>query len=186
LLLADWGRCLLFSRLCRDNNLSREEQIARKYEYYLLVRGPERDPSSGELAITGADLEDARVNEGDPQHPVITFHWNKQGADRFYHLTSTNLPTRLFDEQLARHIAVILDGQILVAPSVQTAIRADVAMMGVSRQPRRTGWSPFSEPGRCRPACGRCLLVRPLFNHNASDNDGVPEWLPVGGASLAR
>ena len=119
-----YGSMLLYSRACENAKLSRDERETKKYEYFFLTRLPERDEDSGEeLAVSGRDLTQVS-NTLDPftGGPQVAFNFNKRGADRLYRLTSQNTPGPE-ENRFPRHLAMILDGQIVSAPTIQSAIR---------------------------------------------------------------
>jgi hypothetical protein len=122
--LIAYGSTLSYSRGCENQKLSEEQRQARKFEYFLLTRLAERDEETGEdLVVTGRDLKDA-MGLPDPTSGrlEVSFSLNKRGADRMYRLTSQNSPG-LEDNRFSRHMAIILDGQIVSAPTIQSAIR---------------------------------------------------------------
>lgn len=70
--------------------------------------------------ITGRLLRDARpsvTNEG----MVVEFEWTPEGGDKFYDLTSKNY---------RRQLAIILDGVVISAPSIDAAIRTSGHIRG--------------------------------------------------------
>lgn len=64
--------------------------------------------------MTGRLLRDARPNLNDDGQMVVSFEWSPEGGDKFYDLTSKNY---------RRQLAVILDGVVIQAPSINSAIR---------------------------------------------------------------
>jgi preprotein translocase subunit SecD len=88
----------------------------------LLTRDPEPDK-----AITGRHLIWAKTGE-DQGWPVVHFRLNKVGGDLCYDLTSLNRP----DEETGfkRHLAIILDGRIVSAPSISAPFRSEAMIAG--------------------------------------------------------
>ncbi|MBI4343493.1 MAG: protein translocase subunit SecD [Candidatus Omnitrophica bacterium] len=63
--------------------------------------------------LTGAILSDAYVDAGELGLPEVSFHLNKEGAKAFGRLTGTNINRRL---------AIVLDGKVQSAPTIQSRI----------------------------------------------------------------
>ncbi|HEV3144852.1 MAG TPA: hypothetical protein VGZ47_13265, partial [Gemmataceae bacterium] len=124
LVLRSYGSTLLYSRLCENVKLSEEQRQTKKLEYFLLTRLPERAEDTAEkLSVTGQDL----MHVGSFPDPTsadtrIEFQFNKRGGERMHRLTSQNTPGPE-DSNFRRHLAIILDGQIVSAPTLQSAIR---------------------------------------------------------------
>ena len=73
--------------------------------------------------ITGNMLASANPTLGGQTggQPVVAFSFNDEGGDRFYQLTSKNI---------GRQIAIILDGEVISAPKVDSAIRKSGVITG--------------------------------------------------------
>jgi preprotein translocase subunit SecD len=80
--------------------------------YYLVRR---------EAVVTGRDLKNARVGVDENNQPDIQFTLNVQGADRFKRETGRNVGKRL---------AIILDGSVYSAPTIQGQIGAEGRITG--------------------------------------------------------
>lgn len=67
--------------------------------------------------VTGNMLSDARPGMGGKTgvEPVVQFSFNDEGADKFYELTSKNHN---------RQLAIVLDGEVISAPRIESAIRS--------------------------------------------------------------
>jgi SecD/SecF fusion protein len=129
------GQFLIYSRKCVSRQLSDEERSKKGYEYFLLTRVPEEDeaadpdPVTGRrprMEIVGKDLIDAR--EDFDRTPQVSFTFNNRGGTRFYHVTSRNRPDP--NETFFRHLAIILDGQIMSAPRLNEPIRERGRILG--------------------------------------------------------
>ncbi len=116
---------LVFSRECVNKHLSLKEQQEKKYEYFLLTRDPEVIPEPGRepvvKKITGDQLtaypeHDERLNW------VVGFQFDTAGGNLFYDVTSKNVPTGPEGGKFYRHLAIILDNQIISAPTINSAI----------------------------------------------------------------
>jgi SecD/SecF fusion protein len=120
---------VLYSRVCQNRKISDDERAQKKYEYFLLTRDPGRDPITGESkAVTGKYLTGARRDQDERFHPAVHFQFNTQGGDLFYELTSENKPSE--QGRFYRYLAIVLDGQIVSAPRVQSPIRTQGQISG--------------------------------------------------------
>lgn len=74
--------------------------------------------------VTGAQLKDARAGQGGDTgfEPVVHFTFNQEGGQKFYALTSKNINKRL---------AVLLDGKVITAPNIMSAIRESGQISGM-------------------------------------------------------
>jgi preprotein translocase subunit SecD len=123
---------LLYSRVCQRMNIQPELRKQKAFEYFLLLRDPELDPATGEVkAVTCLDLSSASSQiDALTSCPCVSFHFNARGADRLYDVTSKNLPTGAEGNRIYRHLAIVMDGQIMVTPRINSAIRADGQISG--------------------------------------------------------
>jgi preprotein translocase subunit SecD len=66
--------------------------------------------------VTGNMLSDARPGLGGKTgvEPIVNFSFNEEGGDKFYELTSKNYN---------RQLAIVLDGEVISAPRIESAIR---------------------------------------------------------------
>lgn len=72
-------------------------------------------------AVTGADLEDARVTTGEYGYPAVSFQFNGDGAKKFGNLTGANLKKKL---------AIVLDNTVQSAPTINARITRDGQITG--------------------------------------------------------
>lgn len=79
-------------------------------------------------SVGGADLD--KVEEGKDQRDreAVNLHFSEAGGEKLFQLTKANSP---ITEQKERHLAVVLDGQIIIAPVLRDAIRSKVVLSGV-------------------------------------------------------
>jgi preprotein translocase subunit SecD len=70
-------------------------------------------PIESRRVITGRDLRDARAGQDQFGRPVVTFSLTPEGADIFGQETSANV---------GRNLAIILDGKVQSAPTIQSRI----------------------------------------------------------------
>ena len=114
---------LLYSRNCVNRYLSPEERASKKYDYFLLTR----DSPEGQ-AVTGLYLVNAKAAVNHMAMPCVSFAFNKQGSKLIYDLTNANRPDEA--RRLFRHLAVILDGRVVIAPRLYEAIRNEGQING--------------------------------------------------------
>jgi preprotein translocase subunit SecD len=125
------GRGLIYSRACKDQLLPESVRGLKRFDYFTLCRDPALDRRTKEsLAVTGLFLDKVAASSDSNGKPALAFHFNKQGADRFLELTSQNLPSCPADAKVYRHLAIILDGMIMSAPTINSAIGADGQITG--------------------------------------------------------
>jgi preprotein translocase subunit SecD len=73
--------------------------------------------------VTGNMLSDARPAMGGKTgiEPIVQFSFNEEGGDKFYELTSKNYN---------RQLAIVLDGEVISAPRIESAIRTTGTITG--------------------------------------------------------
>src|SRR4029079_6031385 len=120
---------LFYSRECQNRNLPEEERRNKKIEYFVLARNPEIDPDDPQQEretpkIDGSYLVRANAGHGNDMRPVVEFEFNAEGGRLFGTLTRKNVPegTGPDDSQTRRHLAIILDGLIMSAPTINSEI----------------------------------------------------------------
>jgi len=74
-----------------------------------------------ESVITGRDLKNARAGVGQTNEPDVQFTLNPAGADKFKRETGRNI---------GRRLAIILDGSVASAPTIQSQIGAEGQITG--------------------------------------------------------
>lgn len=72
-------------------------------------------------AVTGSDLEDARVTTGEYGYPAVSFQFNGEGAKKFGNLTGANLK---------KNLAIVLDNTVQSAPTINARITRDGQITG--------------------------------------------------------
>ena len=77
-----------------------------------------------ELTVTGKYLTQARAQQDNNGRPAVGFHFNGRGAVLFGNLTQANLPDRENGPTngFRRRLAILLDGKVCSAPSIQSRI----------------------------------------------------------------
>ncbi len=78
-------------------------------------------PVTDTVAVSGADLEDARVTAGEYGYPAVSFQFNSDGAKKFGTLTGANIGKRL---------AIVLDNTVQSAPSIRSRISSQGQITG--------------------------------------------------------
>ncbi|MCC6417582.1 MAG: protein translocase subunit SecD [Gemmataceae bacterium] len=121
------GGALFYSREAEDRNLPEEERRKKQLEYFVLARNPEIDPETGKETpkIDGSYLVSA-ASQASEGRPAVSFTFNTQGGNLFRDLTRKNVPSGAGagDEssQIKRHLAIVLDGLIQSAPTINSEI----------------------------------------------------------------
>jgi len=123
------GGALLYSRKCEDLHLPPDERARKKYEYFLLTRDPEKDERGVPKTITGQYLVNA-YETIEEMRPAVGFRFDNTGGSLFYDVTSKNAPEGTGPGALKRHLAIILDGKIVTAPSINQAIHNEGRISG--------------------------------------------------------
>jgi SecD/SecF fusion protein len=117
---------LFFGREVKDRNMPEEQKHRKMWEYFILTRNPEIDPATGKETpkIDGSYLVNAQAQASEGR-PAVHFMFNATGGDLFGTLTRKNVPSGSGPEQsqIKRHLAIILDGLIVSAPTVNSEIR---------------------------------------------------------------
>jgi SecD/SecF fusion protein len=121
---------LLYSRPALNPRVSEKEEN-KKYEYFVLMRDPEKNK-----AVTGDDLVDAWPGTGNNFQLAVHFRLSQAGGARFYELTSKNKPSS--ESSFKRYLVVILDGYIESVAYIKSAISTEGEIeMGGSSQEKR-------------------------------------------------
>ena len=132
---------LFYSRKCEDRNMPEEERRQKAVEYFVLTRDPEIDPkvpSNFPLEkrrtpkIDGSYLRSAMSGVGSDLRPAVHFAFTDAGGNLFGDLTRKNVPSGSGSEetQIKRHLAIVLDGQIMSAPTINSEIRTQGQITG--------------------------------------------------------
>ena len=74
--------------------------------------------------ITGKLLKEAKAGLGGHTgtEPVVHLQFNETGAEKFYELTRKNY---------GKQLAIVLDGEVLLAPTIQQALKASCEITGI-------------------------------------------------------
>ena len=78
-------------------------------------------PVTDTVAVSGADLEDARVTTGEYGYPAVSFQFNSDGAKKFGALTGANI---------GKELAIVLDNTIQSAPRINSRISSQGQITG--------------------------------------------------------
>jgi SecD/SecF fusion protein len=131
---------LFYSRECVDRNLPEDERRNKEIEYFVLTRDPEFDQSVGGEAsevrvpkIDGSYLTNASGGPGQDLRPTVFFTFNTAGGELFGNITRKNVSETTGgpdNTKPHRHLAIILDGLIMSAPTIQSEIRTSGTISG--------------------------------------------------------
>ncbi|HEX3316097.1 MAG TPA: protein translocase subunit SecD [Gemmataceae bacterium] len=114
---------LFYRRDCLNRNLPDEERRRKEVEYFVLTRTPEYDlidRNKQTPKIGGEYLTNAAVSISDTI--AASFAFNNEGARLFGSITRKNIPSGQGDSQIKRHLAIILDDQVMSAPTINSVI----------------------------------------------------------------
>ena len=120
---------LYFSRKCEDRNIPEEDRRVKDIEYFVLARDPEFstvNPNLRTKDIDGSLLANAYADrDQNLGRPQVGFTFGIEGADLFGTLTRKNVAegSGLETGKLNRHLAIILDGLVMSAPTINSEIR---------------------------------------------------------------
>jgi SecD/SecF fusion protein len=125
---------LIFSRKTENDRLSQSDRDDKQFDYFVLLR----DPTSPDTAITGAYLIDASVDDQSGKK-AVNFTFNARGGQLFYDLTSANLPRGESPGAQFSYLAIVLDSEVVSAPSLSVVIqdRGMIEMSGASPEDLR-------------------------------------------------
>jgi SecD/SecF fusion protein len=128
------GGNLLYSREVVNPSRLPAKDRGKKYEYFLLTR----DPEDRSKEVTGDYLTGADEAHDDAMRIAVGFQFNLEGGNRFYHLTSINRPEGKSEEDrgFERHLAILLDDQIISAPAINQPIRGNGIIRGNFTKPQ--------------------------------------------------
>ena len=150
-----WNGALFFARKCDDRNLPDEERRSKEYEYFVLTRNPEFDPKDPTGTATvpkidGSYLLNASAGQGQDLRPAVHFTFNSTGGDLFRDITRKNVPDGggTEDTMNYRHLAIILDGLIMSAPTINSEISTQGQISGSFTQKEVTNLVNILRAGR--------------------------------------
>ncbi len=91
-----------------------ERDRDKRYEYFVLMRGPEDNDKENE--VTGDELQDAWAEAGE-----VHFSFKPHGADMFHKFTSNNI---------GQPLGIVLDGKLRSVATIQSAISSQGRITG--------------------------------------------------------
>ncbi|MFM7152210.1 MAG: SecDF P1 head subdomain-containing protein, partial [Gemmataceae bacterium] len=123
----EYGANLIFVREIKDwsRRQIKDREQGKELEFFILCRNPIRGQE-----VTGDYL--VRASEGRDKNGTlaIDFTFNPEGGDRFWRVTSANKPSGSEETGFKRQLAIIFDGQISSAPSLNSPIRTNGQITG--------------------------------------------------------
>lgn len=125
---------LFFRRDSKNRNLPEEERRKKDVEYFVLTRTPEfdlQDTTKQTPKIGGEYLTNAMPST-DGITPSVHFTFNTTGGKLFGDITRKNVPSGAGGEesQVKRFLAIILDDQVMSAPSINSVISTSGSISG--------------------------------------------------------
>jgi SecD/SecF fusion protein len=160
---------LFYSRVCEDRNLPEKDRREMQVDYFVLARDPEFDPATGKRTpdIDGSCLASVHADRDANGRPMVGFALNPEGADLIGTLTRKNGTEDgvVGAHRKMRHLAIVLDGQVMSAPTINSEIRDRGSITGSFTKREiddlvsilRTG----ALPGRLLPRPVREVTVEP-------------------------
>lgn len=160
---------LFYSRTCEDCNLPEQDRREKEVDYFVLARDPEFDPATGKRTpdIDGSFLASVFADRDATARPSVAFALNPEGADLVGTLTRKNVAEDgvIGAPRKVRHLAIVLDGQVMSAPTINSGIRDRGSITGEFTKREiddlvsilRTG----ALPGRLLPRPVREVAVEP-------------------------
>ncbi len=127
---------LFYSRECKDRNLPDEERRKKEIEYFVLTRDPEFEGKTSEVRkpkIDGSYLTSASSRQGEDLKPTVSFSFSPAGGALFGEITRKNVSEDTAgpdNTKLRRHLAIILDGMVMSAPTINSEIRTQGQISG--------------------------------------------------------
>lgn len=132
---------LFYSRECVDRNLPEDERRDKEVEYFVLTRDPEfQQTAAGEPImgtqkdnrIDGSYLTNAWGAPGQDLRPTVHFTFSNAGGELFGNITRKNVSeaTGPDNTKPRRHLAIILDGLVMSAPTINSEIRTQGQISG--------------------------------------------------------
>jgi SecD/SecF fusion protein len=103
----------------------KDRELGKTREYFVLVR----DPLKGQ-EITGDYLVNASPGTSSRGELAIHFRFNSEGGNLFYDITTKNKPTGSRETGFLRQLAIIFDGQVVSAPTLNEPIRTNGEISG--------------------------------------------------------
>jgi SecD/SecF fusion protein len=129
---------LFYSRKCEDRNIPEDERRKKEFEYFVLTRDPEfrelpDDPTKRTPKIDGSYLVNATSAMTDLK-PTVHFTFNTEGGNLFNNITRKNVSEDKAagpeGSQKRRHLAIILDGMVMSAPTINSPIQTQGQISG--------------------------------------------------------
>src|SRR5262245_17052848 len=118
---------LFYSRRAEDRNLPEEERKAKAIEYFVLTRDPEIVDPTDPLRRRVPKIDGSYLVNAAPDRtggtPAVHFVFNAKGGELFGNITRKNVPDRQGSDENKRHLAIILDGLVMSAPTINSEIR---------------------------------------------------------------
>ncbi len=101
-------------------------------------------------ALTNRDLDRVQAGQGESGRPALILRLNREGAAKFTRLTAANV---------GRRLAIVVDGRILIAPTIRGPITGGVVSIQGFNSPQET--ERLSDLLQTAPLPVRLELVKP-------------------------
>jgi preprotein translocase subunit SecD len=130
---------LFYSRVCEVPNIPERAPHDNEIEYFVLARDPEFDPATGKRTpdIDGSCLAAAYPDRDSSGRPQVAMAFNPRGAELIGMLSRKNVTERGNGvPRKMRHMAVVLDGLVISAPTINSEFRDRATISGSFTQPQ--------------------------------------------------
>lgn len=101
-------------------------------------------------ALTNRDLDRVQAGQGESGRPALILRLNRAGAAKFARLTAANV---------GRRLAIVVDGRVLIAPTIRSPITGGVVSIEGFSSPQET--ERLSDLLQTAPLPVRLELVKP-------------------------
>lgn len=102
------------------------ESSKKVYDYFMLTRVSDKD----RVLVGGPISIVANATSDQNQNPAVGFTFNSLGGDRFFEVTNRNKPSNDGGAGISRNLAIILNQQLISAPSLNQPIRTNGIIQG--------------------------------------------------------
>jgi hypothetical protein len=157
---------IFYSRACENRNLPEEDRRSQEVDYFVLGRDPEFDANGKRTPdIDGSLLTSAFPDRDQAGKPVIGFSFGPAGAELFSRLTRNNVTEAAGPDapKKVRHLAIILDGEVMSAASINTEIRDRGSISGSFTNDEANTVTNILRAGRLPPTALRLVKEIPVI-----------------------
>lgn len=111
------GDEVIMRRETRNRYKTEADNQAKQFDYFILTRSSDSVKVGGNVTVTANVGTDGRSGK-----PCIDFAFNSEGGKQFHDITERNLPAGKDDRDFHRRLAILIDGQLISSPRVNSII----------------------------------------------------------------